>query len=174
MFREANTRNVNPDFAGIRMVDPTVHMSSDSAQTQRLAQEFADDLDRFIMVPSQVEQAHITPPNHQPKFLFTNPCLQLWVTVGVGLTLLRSRPSRPKDLVLGHVQGGCTLSLMGGGPGCESCRESAGPSLLFTSWECLPRMAGLGRLSCLEEAARLLGDCFHLGFFPRDAETAFK
>lgn len=61
MSREANTRNVNPESAGIRMVEPTVHMSSDSAQTQRLAQEFADDLDRFIMAPSQAEQAHITP-----------------------------------------------------------------------------------------------------------------
>lgn len=66
------------------------------------------------------------------------------------------------------------LSLVGGGPGCESRRESAGPSLLFTSWERLPRMAGLGRPSCLEEAARLLGDCFHLGFFPRDAENSIQ
>ena len=63
---------------------------------------------------------------------------------------------------------------MWGGPDCESHRESAGPSLLFTSWEHLTWKAGLGRSLCLKEAARLLGDCFHLGSFPRNSETAFK
>ena len=76
------------------MGEPIVHMSSDSAQTQRLAQEFAEDLDQFIMVPSQAEQAHHHPTgcetncclsrrvfpigtlsNHQPKFLLTKSLL---------------------------------------------------------------------------------------------------
>lgn len=33
----------------------------------------------------------------------------------------------------------------------------------YTQW------AGLGKPSCLTEAARFLGGCFNLGSFPRDA-----
>lgn len=119
-----------------------------------------------------------SPTTSQSSFA-QKPCFQLRVTVGAGSQFAKTQTLPIQGPGIGQCPGRlllrCSLGLVWGGPDCESPHESAGPSLfLFTSWEHFTWKAGLGRSLCLREAARLLGDCFRLGSFPRNAETAFK
>lgn len=125
----AKTKNVNPAPAIIRMGGFTVAMPCGGAQPLRRAQEFAD-LEQLPGAPGlSARICHHSPhpgrdtnrclshrvfptrtrSHREPEFFLTKPLLPTLGDRAGGVSFCEDPepPARPRDLVLGNVQGAC-------------------------------------------------------------------